>query len=75
MNALWASLIPIIAKESLAVAELLVKKWQAGKDPTLADFDELRALSSQNASAQAEKVITDLGLTPDKAEMIRALVR
>ena len=74
---MWAALIPIIATYGLPLAEKLVEKWMSGAPPTPADFAELRTLANQNATAQANAVIAQLGLSPTdpKAQQIIALVK
>lgn len=45
----WEILIPIIAKFGLDFAELLMKKYSTGNPPTLADLQELKALTEKKA--------------------------
>jgi hypothetical protein len=44
-QAMWAALIPIIARYGLPLGEKLWQLSQTAKDPTQADWDALKALS------------------------------
>lgn len=73
----WEVLIPLIIKYGLPLAESIFQKWSAGTPPTQKDFDDLKALASLDATAQAKSVIASLGLseTDAKAQAILALVK
>lgn len=73
---MWAALIPIIAQYGIPLAEALYKKWSAGKDPTDADWAELRALASQSALDRAKAVLASKGIPLDseQAQLILSLI-
>lgn len=73
----WAILIPIIAQYGIPLAESLFKKWSDGSLPTLADFDELRALGHQTAADRVKALLVSKGipLDSDKAKEFLALVQ
>jgi hypothetical protein len=72
---MWEALIPIIAQEGIPVAEALFQKWASGKDPTQADFDELRSLGNQHAidRIKAKLVARGIPLDSDQAKQLIAL--
>lgn len=73
----WAALLPIIVQYGLPVAQSLFQKWSAGTPPTQQDFNDLIALASQNATAQAITVLKAQGIDPTSAQgqAILALVK
>lgn len=73
----WATLASIIAQYGLPLAESLFQKWSAGTPPTQQDFNDLIALASQNATAQAITVLKAQGIDPASAQgqAILALVK
>jgi len=61
----WETLIALILKEGLPVALSLYEKWSAGKEPTPADYAELRQLSQQTALDRAKKILADKGIAEE----------
>lgn len=60
----WEIMIPIIAKFGLDFAELLMKKYGTGNPPTLADLQELKALTQKDAKAIMLARLTAAGIDP-----------
>ena len=73
----WAILIPIIAQYGLPLAEKLWTKLAAGNPVTQADWDELNAMTQQNATAQMQVALTNAGipLTDPHAVALLALTK
>ncbi len=72
----WTVLLPIIAQEGLPIAQALFHKWQAGLEPTAADFAELRLLGNQRAidRVKARLLANGISLDSPKAVEILAMV-
>lgn len=65
---MWETIALLVIKEGLPVALSIAQKWMSGKDPTQADFDELRALSGQTAVDRVKKVLADNGIAEDSPQ-------
>lgn len=72
----WVIIANLIVNEGIPLAEAIFKKWQAGAEPTQADFDEIRVLAKQTAvdRAKLKLVAAGIPLDSDKAKEILGLV-
>lgn len=73
---MWASLLPIIAKYGLDFAYSLWMKIEAGKEPTTADWSELKTFASKDAEAYLRAACERAGLdweSPQALELRKAL--
>lgn len=72
----WAEAIQLIIAVGLPAAEKIWQKVASGKDPTQADWDELRALTNQKASDQMLTVLKAQNIDPasDAGKAFLALV-
>jgi len=63
----WAALIPVIIQYGLPFAEKLWSQWtnNAGATPTQGDWDELKALASNNARTQMLAALSRAGIDPN----------
>ena len=69
----WEVLIPIIAQYGLPLAANLYAKWSSGTIPTQADFDELRALASQNAVTKMKAALVRAGIPLDDPRAVELI--
>lgn len=64
----WEELVPIIAQYGIPLAEKLWTKWSSGAAPTQADWDELRLLAQQNASAHMLAALARANIDPNSSQ-------
>ena len=64
----WPLIIQLIAQYGLPLAEQLWAKWSSNAAPTQADWDQLKALASQNAKAQMMAALVRNGVDPNSAQ-------
>jgi len=73
----WATLIPLISRYGLPLAEKLWHLFNSGGAPTQADWDELRKLGDQTATSQLTDALLRAGIDPnsDAAKALLALTK
>lgn len=75
----WIVIAQLVAQygpQGIDLAEKLWQKWSAGKEPTQADFDELRAFASVSARdrLKAQLTLAKIPLDAPQALALLALV-
>lgn len=64
----WEIWLQLIARVGIPTAASLWTKWQAGGEPTAADWDELRALGEQTPVSIMKKALIAKGIDPESDE-------
>lgn len=61
---MWATLLPVILQYGIPVAEKLWTLISANAAPTQADWDNLRALTTQDAKSKMLEALLKNGIDP-----------
>ena len=64
----WTLIIALIKEVGYPAAEAIFKKWSSAKEPTQADFDELRALIGQTSQDRMKAALVKAGIVLDSDE-------
>lgn len=71
MNDMWITLIPIMVKYGLDFAMSLWTKIQAGKDPTPADWVELKAIVGGTSEQELHAAVDRAGLDWNSPQVLQ----
>lgn len=73
----WVIIANLIVNEGIPLAEAIFQKWQTGKEPAQADFDEIRGLAKQTAAdrAKLKLVAAGIALDSEQGKLILSLVQ
>lgn len=72
---MWAALIPVILQYGVPFAENIWQQWSSGKDPTQADWDVLKQLSTNTARTQMLAALGRAGVDPASPQGVALLAQ